>query len=60
VWSEGFASTLGETNKAGFEHPVVMSDAGLWLASQPISYTGHVLTIAELREQGVVRGPTPA
>lgn len=60
VWSEGFASTLGETNKAGFEHPVVMSDAGLWLAAQPISYTGHILTIAQLREQGVVRGPTPA
>jgi NAD(P)-dependent dehydrogenase (short-subunit alcohol dehydrogenase family) len=60
VWSEGFAATLGETNKAGFEHPVVMSDAALWLAAQPIEYTGRIVTISELREKGVVRGPTPA
>lgn len=60
VWSEGFASTLGETNKAGFEHPIVMSDAALWFAKQPIEYTGRVMTIAELRLLGVVRGPTPA
>lgn len=60
VWSEGFAATLGETNKAGFEHPVVMSDACLWLARQPLDYTGQTLTIAQLREMGVVRGPTPA
>jgi citronellol/citronellal dehydrogenase len=60
VWSEGFASTLGETSKAGFEHPAVMSDAALWIASQPLDYTGHIVTIGELRELGVVRGPTPA
>jgi citronellol/citronellal dehydrogenase len=60
VWSEGFAATLGETNKAGFEHPIVMSDAALWLAKQPIDYTGKILTIGEMREMGVVRGVTPA
>jgi len=60
VWSEGFAATLGETSKAGFEHAVVMSDACLWLAKQPIEYTGRILTIADMREMGVVRGPTPA
>ncbi|MEO8457641.1 MAG: SDR family NAD(P)-dependent oxidoreductase [Chloroflexota bacterium] len=60
VWSEGFASTLGETDKAGFEHPVVMSDAALWIVAQPISYTGHILTIAEMREAGTVRGVTQA
>jgi NAD(P)-dependent dehydrogenase (short-subunit alcohol dehydrogenase family) len=60
VWSEGFASTLGETNKAGFEHPVVMSDACLWLAKQPVSYTGRIVTIGDLRQMRVVRGPTPA
>jgi NAD(P)-dependent dehydrogenase (short-subunit alcohol dehydrogenase family) len=60
VWSEGFASTLGETNKTGFEHPVVMSDAVLWLAEQPVEYTGHILTIGQLRELGAVRGHTPA
>jgi NAD(P)-dependent dehydrogenase (short-subunit alcohol dehydrogenase family) len=60
VWSEGFASTLGETNKAGFEHPVVMSDACLWLAKQPLEFSGQILTIGQMREMGVVRGPTPA
>jgi len=60
VWSEGFASTLGETDKMTFEHPVVMSDAALWIARQPLDYTGHTVTIGELRELGVVRGPTPA
>jgi citronellol/citronellal dehydrogenase len=60
VWSEGFAATLGQTNKAGFEHPVVMSDACLWLAQQPVDYTGHILTIGQMREMGVVRGVTAA
>jgi hypothetical protein len=35
-----------------------MSDACLWLARQPADYTGHVLTIGELRETGAVRGKT--
>ena len=60
VWSEGFAETLGETNKAGFEHPIVMSDAALWLTKQPVDYTGNIVTIGQLREMGVVRGVTPA
>ena len=29
-----------------------------WLANQPIDYTGHVLTIANMREMGVVRPVT--
>jgi hypothetical protein len=32
-----------------------MSDAVLWLAKQPVSYTGHVLELTELRKEGVVR-----
>lgn len=58
VWTEGYTATLGEGNYEGFEDPVIMSDAVLWLAGQPLSYTGHVLTIADLREQGVVRPVT--
>lgn len=58
VWSEGFTSTLPGQDFSDFEDPVVMSDATLWLAQQPLGYTGHVLTIGELREQGVVRGVT--
>jgi len=58
VWTEGYTATLGEGNYEGFEDPVIMSDAVLWLAEQPIDYTGHVLTIAKMREMGVVRPET--
>ncbi len=60
VWTEGFAATLGDVDKAGFEHPVIMSDAALWIAKQPLDYTGKILTIGDLRQMGVVRGVTPA
>jgi NAD(P)-dependent dehydrogenase (short-subunit alcohol dehydrogenase family) len=58
VWTEGYTATLGEGNYEGFEDPVIMSDAALWLCKQPIDYTGHVLTIAKMREMGVVRPVT--
>ncbi len=58
VWSEGFTLTLGEGDYSDFEHPVIMSDAVLWLAKQPLAYTGKVLTIGEMREMGVVRPVT--
>ncbi len=60
VWTEGFAATLPEDNPFEFEDPVVMSDAVLWLAEQPLSFSGEILTIGELRERGVVRGKTLA
>lgn len=60
VWTEGFAATLPAEAAPDFEDPVIMSDALLWLAEQPISYSGHVLTIAELRGRGVVRPRTRA
>ena len=43
-----------------FEDAVIMSDALLWFARQPLDVTGEVLTIVELRERGAVRGFTPA
>ncbi|MCL4231224.1 MAG: SDR family NAD(P)-dependent oxidoreductase [Dehalococcoidia bacterium] len=58
VWSEGFTSTLPGEDFSDFEDPVVMSDATLWLARQPLDYTGHILTVGELRERGLVRGVT--
>ncbi len=57
VWSEGFSFTLDGAD-LDFEHPVIMSDAVLWLAKQPVSYTAQILTIAQLRERGVVRPVT--
>jgi citronellol/citronellal dehydrogenase len=58
VWTEGYTATLGEGNYDGFEDPVIMTDAAVWLSEQPIDYTGHVLTIAKMREMGVVRPVT--
>jgi NAD(P)-dependent dehydrogenase (short-subunit alcohol dehydrogenase family) len=60
VWTEGFTATLGDVSREGFEHPVIMSDAALWISRQPLDYTGHIVTIADLRELGVVREVTSA
>jgi NAD(P)-dependent dehydrogenase (short-subunit alcohol dehydrogenase family) len=60
VWTEGFAATLPPGVDLPFEDPVIMSDAVLWFARQPIEVTGEVLTIGELRARGAVRAFTPA
>jgi NAD(P)-dependent dehydrogenase (short-subunit alcohol dehydrogenase family) len=60
VLTEGYAYTLTDINTSQFEHPVIMSDAALWLAEQPFTHTGHIHTIGELRTRGVVRGVTRA
>ncbi len=58
VWSEGYTSTLPDANFDEMEDPVIMSDATLWLAQQPVSYTGHVQTIQDFRDMGAVRSKT--
>lgn len=58
VYSEGYEFTLPGVDVSDFEDPVIMSDAALWFGQQPLDYTGHVLTIADLREMGVVRAVT--
>jgi len=60
VWTEGFAATLPPDVDLPFEDAVIMSDAVLWFARQPITVTGEVLTIAELRARGAVRPFTAA
>ena len=60
VWTEGYAFTLGDVDRSDFEDPIIMSDAVLWMAKQPLDYTGQVVTIADLREQGAVRPKTSA
>ena len=57
VWSEGYTETLSDVS-IPFEHPIIMSDAVLWIAKQPIEFTGQILTIGDLRDKGVVRGVT--
>jgi NAD(P)-dependent dehydrogenase (short-subunit alcohol dehydrogenase family) len=60
VWTEGFAATLPPDVDFPFEDPVIMSDAVLWFARQPIDVTGEVLGIGDLRARGAVRPFTPA
>jgi len=45
---------------SGFEDAVIMTDAVTWLLRQPADFTGQILTLGELRRQGVVRPPTRA
>jgi len=60
VWTEGFAATLPPSAAYEMEDPVIMSDAVLWMAKQPLDWTGHLETIATLRAKNVVRPPTRA
>ncbi|MCU0669261.1 MAG: SDR family NAD(P)-dependent oxidoreductase [Myxococcota bacterium] len=60
VWTEGFAATLGDPAAYSMEDAVIMSDAVLWMAKQPLAWTGHLETITSLRAKGAVRGITPA
>jgi 7-alpha-hydroxysteroid dehydrogenase len=57
VWSEGFAETIGGGDFR-FEDAIIVCDAILWLARQPLSHTAEVVTLTGLREQGIVRPPT--
>ena len=59
IWTEGFEATLpADFDTSSFEDPVIMSDAVLWMARRELSYTGAIVTLSELRAQGVVRPPT--
>lgn len=60
VWTEGFAATLPPGVDFPFEDPVVISDAVVWFARQPLTVTGEVLDVAALRARGAVRPFTPA
>jgi NAD(P)-dependent dehydrogenase (short-subunit alcohol dehydrogenase family) len=61
IWTEGFDATLPEDfDTSSFEDPVIMTDAVLWLARQPLEHTGRIHTLGELRGRGVVRPPTRA
>ncbi len=61
IWTEGFDVTLPrDFDRSWFEDAVIMTDAVLWLTGRPLEYTGKILTLGELREQGVVRAPTRA
>ena len=58
VYSEGFAFTM-PGDYSDYEDPVIISDAVLWMARQPVTHTGRIHTISGLRAEGIVREPTP-
>jgi NAD(P)-dependent dehydrogenase (short-subunit alcohol dehydrogenase family) len=58
IWSEGYAATLSGEDASQFEHPVIASDAVLWIAQQPVSHTGQIHELAPLRARGIVRPRT--
>lgn len=58
VWSEGFAFNLPGQDLGDFEDPQVVSDACLWLAEQPLEYSGQIVGVQELRGRGIVRPVT--
>ena len=59
IWSEGFEATLpADFDTSGFEDAVIMSDAVLWLVRQDVSFSGKVLDLTALRQQGIVRSET--
>ena len=61
IWTEGFDATLpADFDTAGFEDPVIMSDAVRWLLAQELDFTGNILTLGALRAQGAIRPPTTA
>jgi NAD(P)-dependent dehydrogenase (short-subunit alcohol dehydrogenase family) len=59
IWSEGFDATLPpDFDKSWFEDAAIMTDAVLGVARQGVDYTGKILTLGDLRAQGVVRPTT--
>ncbi len=61
IWTEGFDVTLPpDFDRSWFEDAVIMTDAVLWLVARDLGFTGRILTLGELRAQGVVRPPTRA
>ena len=58
VYSEGFEATM-PGDYSDYEDPVVISDAVLWMARQPLSDTGRIYSVSELRKRGIVRPRLP-
>ncbi|HJQ82657.1 MAG TPA: SDR family oxidoreductase, partial [Candidatus Binatia bacterium] len=61
IRTEGFDATLPDGfDTSFFEDAAVMSDAVLWLLRQELGLTGRIVTLGELRAQGIVRPRTRA
>jgi NAD(P)-dependent dehydrogenase (short-subunit alcohol dehydrogenase family) len=59
IWTEALDATLPpDFDRSFFEDAAIMADAVLWLVRQGLAVTGRILTLTELRLQGVVRPET--
>ncbi len=57
VYSEGFEFTM-PGDYSDYEKPEIVSDAVRWLLDGALEETGRIVTLTELRRQGVVRPRT--
>jgi NAD(P)-dependent dehydrogenase (short-subunit alcohol dehydrogenase family) len=57
VYSEGFEATM-PGDYSDYEEPAVVTDAVLWMSRQPVGHSGHIHTLRELRDKGIVRPRT--
>jgi NAD(P)-dependent dehydrogenase (short-subunit alcohol dehydrogenase family) len=61
IWTEGFEATLPtDFDTSAFEDAAIMGDAVRWFVQQPLDVTGRIVTLGELRAQGIVRAFAPA
>ncbi len=51
VVTEGWTFLNPDLDYSDWERPEKVADALVWLASQPTSYTGHVLTVADIMDR---------
>lgn len=49
IATEGWTSLNPGMDFSGWEKPEAASEVALWMAQQPTSWTGHVITIGEIR-----------
>ncbi|MDT7944226.1 MAG: SDR family NAD(P)-dependent oxidoreductase [Dehalococcoidia bacterium] len=57
VVTEGWTYLNPDLDYSTWEKPETVAQAMVWLAQQPTSFTGHVLTVGEIKERMAAGGP---
>jgi citronellol/citronellal dehydrogenase len=56
VYSEGFAANAPELDQSDWEPPAVAAEGILWLLRKPADFSGHLLSMWQLRQsEGIMR-----
>jgi citronellol/citronellal dehydrogenase len=56
VYSEGFAANAPELDQSDWEPPAVAAEGVLWLLRKPADFSGHLLSMWQLRQsEGIMR-----